>query len=255
MQTPVSYFDWECIVICIMKYQFTEVNRFLFFSNSSFCRNGKAKREGMVVRRYLVCFGFNTSKIGHEDVLWQRLLDFLVFKAAYQLQVTKTADVSAALLLCHVTICTTPPPLSLHVHIIISPVRYSLAYCWALSCRVGHACTASLCRAPWRCSGGSCQLLQEHTVCLVWFAGFKVSCPLLTLFLHVFGFFFSNWFPSQVNSTSWISRKHPKIWCMNYFIVPVSCGACRWSSPNVSLCPSVNCPFSFPAFSVVLFYS
>lgn len=97
-------------------------------------------------------------------------------------------SLTAALPLCHVTIYTTPPPLSLHVHIIISPVRYFLAYSCALSCRVSHACTASLYRAPWCRSGGSCQLLQEHSVCLVWFAGFKVSCPLLALFLHDFFF-------------------------------------------------------------------
>lgn len=79
-------------------------------------------------------------------------------------------------------------------------------------------------------------------VCLVWFSGFKDSCPLLTLFLHVWLFqigFFLRW----TVVTSWISRKHPKIWYIIYFVVLVSCGTYRCSLTNMSLCPSVNCPF------------
>lgn len=53
-----------------MKY---EVNRnFAFVSNSSFCWDGGVEGEGMIVRSHLICIGFNTSEVGHENVLQQK---------------------------------------------------------------------------------------------------------------------------------------------------------------------------------------
>lgn len=192
----------------------------------------------MVVRRHLVFVGFNSSKIGHDSVSWQKQPNILLFKATDQFSKwpEQLISLTAALPLCCVTICTAPPPLCLHLYIIISPVRH----CCVLSCRVqSRACTASLCRAQWFCSGGSCQLLQQQgIVCLIWFSGLKVSCPLLTLFLHVWLFQFFFFLRSTV-LTSWTSRKHPQIRCMDYFTVLVvvltRCSLTNWAYILVSV--------------------
>lgn len=105
-----SYFEWECIAknTCIMKYEFTEVNRnFAFFSNLSFCRDGRAEEEGVIVRNHLICIGFNSSEIGHEKVLWQKQPNCLTFEVTYQYYLLwpkqQISPAAAVLPLCHVT--------------------------------------------------------------------------------------------------------------------------------------------------------
>lgn len=113
-----------------------------------------------------------------------------------------------------------------------------LAHCCVLSCRMSPCCTAG----------------TRHGVSALLSCFYGLLALAHLLFLRVWLFQIDFFLRSTV-LTAWISRKHPKIWCRNCFIVLVSYGAYGCSLANVSLCPSVNWPFFFPTFSEVLFYS
>lgn len=72
----------------------------------SFCRDGRAEEEGAVVRNHLICIGFNTSEIGHKNVLWRKQPKFLTFEVTYQYLMwpkQRIPPAAAALPLCRVT--------------------------------------------------------------------------------------------------------------------------------------------------------
>lgn len=74
-----------------------------FLPNSSFCRDGRAEGERMIVRSHLICIEFNTSEIGHENVLWQKQPNFLhLWCNLSVLHVTKKADPSNCFCFAHI---------------------------------------------------------------------------------------------------------------------------------------------------------